>query len=186
VAGLALAGGGFDVPVREVIGLGIKVAWGEDELDRARALAHRSPVWFASRDEAAARYLRISGLTGLLTAAQPAVDAGLREQDGRWRLPWIRARSPSAPDMPQLLARSQPPVTLARGEHDAMSTDEQLTRLGVPTVTLPGLGHHARREPGSHEHPPRRGGSQKPMMLGQGLGCRVPGRAASTASRTVR
>jgi hypothetical protein len=95
VAGLALAGGGFDVPVREVIGLGIKVAWGEDELDRARALAHRSPVWFASRDEAAARYLRISGLTGLLTAAQPAVDAGLREQDGRWRLPWIRARSPS-------------------------------------------------------------------------------------------
>lgn len=48
--------------------------------------------------------------------------------------------------MPQLLARSQPPVTLARGEHDAMSTDEQLTRLGVPTVTLPGLGHNARVE----------------------------------------
>jgi hypothetical protein len=80
--------------------------------------------------------------------------------------------------MPQLLARSQPPVTLARGEHDAMSTDEQLTRLGVPTVTLPGLGHNARREPGSHEHPPGRGGSQKPMMLGQGLGCRVPGAGA--------
>jgi hypothetical protein len=34
-------------------------------------------------------------------------------------------------------------VTLARGEHDAMSTGEQLTRLGVPTVTLPGLGHNA-------------------------------------------
>jgi pimeloyl-ACP methyl ester carboxylesterase len=44
VVGLALAGGGFDVPVRAVIGLGIKVAWGEDEMDRARALAHRSPV----------------------------------------------------------------------------------------------------------------------------------------------
>ena len=41
VVGLALAGGGFDVPVRAVIGLGIKVAWGEDEMDRARALAHR-------------------------------------------------------------------------------------------------------------------------------------------------
>jgi hypothetical protein len=34
-------------------------------------------------------------------------------------------------------------VTLARGEHDAMNTDDQLTQLGVPTVTLPGLGHNA-------------------------------------------
>jgi hypothetical protein len=34
-------------------------------------------------------------------------------------------------------------VTLARGEHDAMNTGEQFTRLGVPAVTLPGLGHNA-------------------------------------------
>ena len=51
-----------------------------------------------------------------------------------------------APDMPQLLARCQAPVTLARGEHDAMNTDEQLARFGVPTVTLPGLGHNAHVE----------------------------------------
>ena len=94
VVGLALAGGGFPVPVQAVIGLGIRVAWAEDELDRTRALARRPPAWFASRDEAAARYLRISGLADLLDAAGPAVDAGLREQDGRWR-PWIQPRSPS-------------------------------------------------------------------------------------------
>ena len=35
---------------------------------------------------------------------------------------------------------------LARGEHDAMNTDEQLVRLGVPVVTLPGLGHNAHVE----------------------------------------
>jgi pimeloyl-ACP methyl ester carboxylesterase len=146
VVGLALAGGRFPVPVRAVIGLGIKVVWAEDELDRARALAHRSPAWFASRDEAAARYLRISGLAGLLDAG-PAVDAGLQEQDGRWRLAMDPgAFAVGAPDMPQLLARSQAPVTLARGEHDAMNTDEQLTRLGVPAVTLPGLGHNAHVE----------------------------------------
>ena len=51
-----------------------------------------------------------------------------------------------APDMTQLLARSQAAVTLARGEHDPMNTDEQLTRLGAPTVTLPGLGHNAHVE----------------------------------------
>jgi pimeloyl-ACP methyl ester carboxylesterase len=48
-----------------------------------------------------------------------------------------------APDMAQLLARSRVPVILARGEHDAMNTSEQLAQFGVPVVTLPGLGHNA-------------------------------------------
>jgi pimeloyl-ACP methyl ester carboxylesterase len=144
VVGLALASGEFAVPVRAVIGLGIKVAWTGEELDRARAAAHRPPAWYGSRDEAAARYLRISGLAGLLAADDPAVDAGLREQDGRWRLAMDPgAFAVGAPDMAQLLARTRAPVTLARGEHDAMNTDEQFARLGVPAVTLPGLGHNA-------------------------------------------
>jgi pimeloyl-ACP methyl ester carboxylesterase len=141
---LALASGDFGVPVRAVIGLGIKVGWTEEELERARALAARPLAWFGSRDEAAARYLRMSGLAGLLPADDPAVDAGLRVRDGRWRL----AADPGAfavgaPDMPGWLARSQAEVILARGEQDPMSTDEQLTRLGAATVTLPGLGHNA-------------------------------------------
>ena len=147
VIGLALAGRGFAISVQAVIGLGIKVAWTEEELDRAQAAARRPPAWFGSRDEGAARYLRISGLAGLMDAADPAVDAGLREQHGRWRLAMDPgAFAVGAPDMPQLLARSRAPVTLARGEHDVMNTDEQLTRLGVPTVTLPGLGHNAHVE----------------------------------------
>jgi pimeloyl-ACP methyl ester carboxylesterase len=51
-----------------------------------------------------------------------------------------------APDMGELLARSQAPVTLARGENDPMNTDEQLAGLGAPTVKLPGLGHNAHVE----------------------------------------
>jgi pimeloyl-ACP methyl ester carboxylesterase len=147
VVGLALASGRFPVPVQAVIGLGIKVVWTGEDLDRARAVAQRPLAWFPSRDEAAARYLRVSGLGGLLTAGDPAVDAGLREQDGRWRLAMDPAAfAVGAPDMPQLLARSRAPVTLARGEHDPMNTDEQLARLGAPTVTLPGLGHNAHAE----------------------------------------
>lgn len=147
VVGLALASGRFAVPVQAVIGLGIKVIWTDEDIDRAQAAAGRPTAWFASRDEAAARYLRVSGLAGLLPAGDQAVDAGLREQDKRWRL----AMDPGAfavgvPDMPQLLARSQAPVTLARGERDPMNTDEQLARLGVRTVTLPGLGHSAHVE----------------------------------------
>jgi pimeloyl-ACP methyl ester carboxylesterase len=147
VVGLALASGRFPVSVQAVIGLGIKVVWTDEDLAWAQAAARRPPAWFASRDEAAARYLRVSGLAGLLPPGDPAVDAGLREQEGRWRLAMDPgAFAVGAPDMAQLLARSQAPVALARGEHDPMNTDEQLARLGVPTVTLPGLGHNAHVE----------------------------------------
>lgn len=147
VVGLALASARFGVSVRAVIGLGIKVVWSDEELDRARALAQRPPTWFASRDEAAARYLRLSGLTGLLPADDPAVNAGLREQDGRWRVAMDPgAFAVGAPDMVQLLARSQAAVTLARGEYDLMNTDEQLAGLGAAAVTVPGVGHNAHVE----------------------------------------
>lgn len=147
VVGLALASDRFGVGVRAVIGLGIKVSWADAELERARALADRPLTWFTSRDEAAARYLRVSGLTGLLAADDPAVDAGLRVREGRWRLAMDpRAFAVGAPDMPHLLASARARVILARGEHDPMNTGEQLAQLGAATVTLPGLGHNAHVE----------------------------------------
>jgi pimeloyl-ACP methyl ester carboxylesterase len=147
VVGLVLASGRFPRAVDAVIGLGIKVAWTEEDLERAQALARRPPALFASRDEAAARYLRVSGLAGLLPAGDTAVDAGLREQDGRWRLAMDPgAFGVGAPDMARLVARSRAPVTLARGEHDPMNTDDQLAQFGPGAVTLPGLGHNAHVE----------------------------------------
>jgi pimeloyl-ACP methyl ester carboxylesterase len=147
VVGLALADEKFDVPVLAVIGLGIKVVWTRADLDRARAAARRPRAWFDSRAEAAERYLRVSGLAGLVPASDPAVDAGLRARDGRWRLALDPgAFEVGAPDLPRLLARARAPVTLARGEHDPMNTDDQLAGLGCPAVTLRGLGHNAHVE----------------------------------------
>ncbi|MEU4220178.1 alpha/beta fold hydrolase, partial [Actinoplanes sp. NPDC026623] len=70
--------------------------------------------------------------------------AGLVQQDGRWG----PALDPAAfgvgrPDMPRLLAGCPAPVVLARGAGDPMNTDQQLAALGVPVVTLPGVGHSA-------------------------------------------
>lgn len=147
VVGLALAADGSGVPVESVVGLGIKVAWSDEELARARVLAGRPSAAFATRQEAAARYLRVSGLTGLLSPEDDAVDVGLCERDGRWHLVVDpRAFGVGAPDMVSLLAGARAPVTLARGEHDPMNTDEQLARLGARTVTLPGVGHNAHVE----------------------------------------
>ena len=143
-------------PVAAVIGLGIKVAWTAEELDRARALGERPVAWLGSRDEAANRYLRVSGLAGLVDADAAVVDAGLREEDGRWRLAMDpRTFAVGAPDMTALLApgRTGAPlapvrgeVLLARGENDHMVGDEQLAALPARAVTLPGLGHNAHVE----------------------------------------
>jgi pimeloyl-ACP methyl ester carboxylesterase len=150
VIGLTLAanaGGQFGVRVTKAIGLGIKTAWTQEELDRAKAFADRPTAWFDSRDEAATRYLRVSGLTGLLAADDPAVDAGLRRDDGQWRLAFDpRTFAVGAPDLPRLLAAIPAPVVLARGQLDPMNSDEQLAELGVRAVTLPGLHHNAHVE----------------------------------------
>ncbi|HST46731.1 alpha/beta fold hydrolase [Jatrophihabitans sp.] len=145
VVGLALAAAG--APVAKVVGLGIKVAWTDEELTKAQALAERPVAWFDSRDEAAARYLRVSGLTGLLKTDDPAITPGLVQQDGRWRLALDpRAFAVGAPDMADLINRSPATVTLVRGENDPMNSDEQLGQWGVPVVTLPGLGHNSHVE----------------------------------------
>ena len=147
VVGLVLASGWFGVPVQAVVGLGIKVSWTAEELDRARALAARPVTWFGSRDEAAARHLRVAGLTGLLEPHAAAVDAGLREEGGRWRLAVDPAAfGVGAPDVPGLLAAGRAPVVLARGQHDPMVSDAQLRALDPGAVSLPGLAHNAHVE----------------------------------------
>ncbi|MBM7493606.1 pimeloyl-ACP methyl ester carboxylesterase [Micromonospora luteifusca] len=147
VVGLALAARAAGIPVDAVVGLGIKALWSPAELERAADLAARPVSWFASRTEAARRYLRVAGLAGLLPPDHPVVDAGLRQVDGRWRL----AMDPNAfavgePNLAALLAAIDVPVVLARGEHDPMVTDAQLKEYDVPVATLPGLGHNAHVE----------------------------------------
>jgi pimeloyl-ACP methyl ester carboxylesterase len=139
VVALALGSGWFGPRPGTVVGLGIKVAWTDAELDRARAVVERPAKDFATRDEAVARFLRVSGLTG-----GPAVDAGVRPVGGRWEVALDqRAFGVGAPDLPGLLAACRARVVLARGEHDPMVTAEQ---LGPGAVTLPGLGHNAHAE----------------------------------------
>ncbi|RLK22508.1 pimeloyl-ACP methyl ester carboxylesterase [Micromonospora sp. M71_S20] len=147
VVGLALAARSAGLPVDAMVGLGIKAVWSPAELAKAGELAARPVTWFASRDEAARRYLRVAGLTGLFAPDHPVVEAGLRQVDGRWRLAMDPAAfGVGAPDLPALLAATDVPVLLARGEHDPMVTDAQLRELGVPVATLPGLGHNAHVE----------------------------------------
>jgi pimeloyl-ACP methyl ester carboxylesterase len=75
------------------------------------------------------------------------VDAGLRQHDGRLRLAVDTAAfGVGAPEMAGLLAASKARVLLARGEHDQLVSNDQLTALTAETAALPGLGHNAHVE----------------------------------------
>lgn len=140
VVGLHLAG---MRAVCGVLGIGIKVAWSIDDLDRAAALAARPPLVLADRDEALARHLRVAGLTGLLSPDDPRLDPGVTETEGGWR----PALDPAAfgvgdPQVADLLAAASAPVVLARGEHDPMVSAADLRALVAEPVELAGLGHN--------------------------------------------
>lgn len=131
--------------VRSVIGVGIKVVWSAEDLTRAAGMAARPPALFATRDEAVARYLRVSGLTGLMDPA--TVEAGVVPDGPGWRLALDqRAFGVGDPGMAALVAGAPVPVVLARGEHDPMVSREQLTALVPEPVELMGLGHNAHVE----------------------------------------
>jgi pimeloyl-ACP methyl ester carboxylesterase len=147
VLALALASGWFGVRVSRAVGIGIKAVWSADELARAQALAARPVSWFDDREQAVARHLLVSGLTGLVGPDDGAAAAGVVEQDGRWRLALDpRSFGVGAPDLPGLLAAARAPVVLARGEHDAMVSDDHLAGLVPDPVVLPGCGHNAHVE----------------------------------------
>jgi pimeloyl-ACP methyl ester carboxylesterase len=135
---LALASGWFGVSPRAVFGLGIKVQWSEDELAGLRKLAASQPKIFPTREEAIARYLKVSGLHGLVDTDP----SGVAEAEGGWRLACDpAAASVGPPAMRELLAAAEAPIHLARGEGDAMMTHAQLAAFDKDARDLPG-GHN--------------------------------------------
>lgn len=147
VVGLALASGWFGLSVVGVTGLGIKVSWTREELVRMADLARRPIRWFGSRGEAAAWFLRVAGLDGLVPPAGELAASGIVEVGGRWRLASDPATlAVEAPEMRSLLAAANAPVRLARGEFDGLVSLAELRRYDPDALELSGLRHNAHVE----------------------------------------
>jgi len=146
VVALALASGWFGVRIAAVCGLGIKVAWSDEELARAQALSAKPQPVYATRREAAERQLKLAGLAGL-SAPDAVPDALLVQRADGWSPAFDSAAfGVGAPDMSGLLAAARAPVVLAAGERDPMCTAEQLRKLVAQPLILAGLGHNAHVE----------------------------------------
>ncbi len=141
---LALASGTFGFAPSHVFGLGIKVAWSDEELTRMRDLTAVPARRFATKDEAIDRYLKVAGLAGLIDKQSPAAAAGVAPDSDEWRLAYDpRTMSVGAPPMRALLDAARAPIHLTRGEADRLVTLEQLRAYDAEAVDLKGSGHNA-------------------------------------------
>lgn len=144
VVGAVLAGGLFGPPPARLVALGIKTDWTGAEVEGARALAAKPRAIFATRDEAQTRYLRVSGLAGLVHPDDPQAQGGIRATPQGWTLAMDpRACGAVGPDIPRLLASVACPLRLAAGGDDPMASPATLRRLDPGAVILPGLPHNA-------------------------------------------
>ena len=120
VVAMALATGWFGVAVRQVFAFGVKIGWTEAEVAQMKGLAAKPARVFDSRAEAAARYLRVSGLAGLVEPGAPEALAGIAETEGGYRLAadqriyaTVGPRSPTSAGPPPRRSGS-PPATPIR------------------------------------------------------------------------
>jgi len=142
--GLALASGWFGVTPACVFGLGIKVEWNDEELAGMRKLAATPARVFETEDEAVARYLKVSGLSGLIAPESAEAKAGVVQNEKGWRLACDPATaSIGQPPMRELLAAARCPIHLARGETDALVTLDQLREYDACAENITGAGHNA-------------------------------------------
>ena len=141
--GLALASGWFGVKVEGVLAFATKVGFSNDELMKLAALARAGVRWFDTREEATARFLKVSGLERLLDEHSEAAQAGVREENGRWRLAADPATVTAAgPAFETLLSTAKGRVMLACGANDRMVSIAELRRVSADGVELPGVGHN--------------------------------------------
>ncbi|GAB3202807.1 alpha/beta fold hydrolase [Geodermatophilus arenarius] len=147
VVGAVLAGGWYGVDVVRVVAVGVKIDWTDDEVARARSLAGRPPQVFPTAAEAAARHLRLAGLTGLVDPASEVALAGVREAGGGFTAALDpRAFGAVGPPVEEVLSRAEAPLRLAAGAADPMVGLDAMRRVDPGAVLLEDAGHNAHWE----------------------------------------
>ena len=147
VVAMALATGWFGVKARHVFAFGVKIGWTDDEVARMHKLAAAPAKVFDSYAEAAERYLRVSGLAGLVDPDAPEARAGVAETDGGFRLAADQGiYAAVGPAVGEFYRAADAPVRLAAGEADPMVTLAGMQALDPQAALLPGLGHNCHVE----------------------------------------
>lgn len=143
VVGFALSSGMFGLNIRSMTAIGIKTEWAEADFERAAAVAAKPSKAFPDRETAIDRYLKVSGLFGLVSADAKEVEVGIISKGEEWFLASDpRTNRVNPLDFGALAKVSRAPVHLLCGENDLIASTEGMEGLGFPVTTLAGCGHY--------------------------------------------
>ena len=147
LAAIALATGWFGVRINRAVAFSVKIRWTPEEVAKLSQLAAAPVRWFGSEAEAIDRYLKVSGLIGLVQPDAPEARSGIREENGRYRLaadPKINAAV--GPDVADFITAAKAPIRLGAGSKDPMVDAADMTVFDPKAVVFEGLGHNAHVE----------------------------------------
>ena len=145
--GLALASAWFGVRVRGVLGIGPKIAWPAADVQAAHELAARPVRWYATREDAVARYRRVSGLSEEIAPDDTYLARGVVQGEQGWRLAQDpRSFAVAGAPFASLARSAAARVLLARGERDHMVTLDELRAHASEAIDIRGVGHNAHVE----------------------------------------
>ena len=147
VVAMALATGWFGVPVSAVLAFGVKIAWTCEEVAKLKQIAAAPPRLFGCREDAVERYLKVSGMFGLIAPDSDAALSGVTENEGQYRLasdPAVNAVA--GPEVAEFFQAARAPVSLAAGADDPMVSLEDMKALDPDAVCVDGAGHNLHLE----------------------------------------
>jgi pimeloyl-ACP methyl ester carboxylesterase len=144
----ALVGSGeFGVQPRASLAFGVKIRWSDEEKAKALDLAKRPPKIFATRAEAAERYLKMAGIFGLVDPSSAGVEAGIVQTEEGWKVAQEPATfSAVEQSVPDALRRAKPPVRLAAGSNDPMVALGDMREIDSGASLFEGAGHNVHVE----------------------------------------
>jgi pimeloyl-ACP methyl ester carboxylesterase len=140
---LVLANGFYSVKIEKVSAFGVKTEWTADELAKGEAFATSPVRWFDTREAAAERFLKVSGLFGHVGIGDPAADTGIVAENGRWRLAADNATTRAAgTTASQMAAWVKAPYQIFCGGNDPMVKIENLRAFAPDAFTIGDGGHN--------------------------------------------
>ncbi len=141
------ATGWYGPQVAEVAAFGVKLVWTPEEEAKARELASRPARAFATRAEAIDRFLKVSGLIGLVDPESDTAASGISGSDGQWTVAMDpRAFGSVGPSIQALLKLSSAPLRLAAGAKDPMVTLAPMQAFDPTARVIEGAGHNVHWE----------------------------------------
>lgn len=142
--GMALGTGWFGVKVRKVLAFGVKTHWLPEEVRKLHELARTPARLFDTQEQAIERYLKVSGLFGLVDPSGAHARSGVKEENGKWRLVADpMTNSLGRPEIATFLRAMQCPLSLAAGSNDPIVNQAEMASIDKGAQLIKGAGHNA-------------------------------------------